>query len=121
MQVDYYEEINSYASNPYKGTALLMGLAFVLSVCSTSDAFLAASLGSFSYASKMAFMIFGPMLDVKLLFLYQTVMKKTFLVYFCLSLFIGVGGICILWSQWEGLFLWAESLESSLMSKGGAQ
>lgn len=121
MQVDYYEQINSYASDPYKGTALLMVLAFVLSVCSTSDAFLAASLGSFSYASKMAFMIFGPMLDVKLLFLYQTVMRKTFLVVFCLGLFVGVGAICILWSHWDWLFLWSQSLEANLLGKGGVQ
>lgn len=121
LQVDHYDTINSFAGDPYAGTAMLMFLAFVLSVCSTSDAFLAASLGSFSYASKMAFMVFGPMLDVKLLFLYQTVMKKRFMAVFCVGLFIGVGGICILWEQADWLFDWCQSLEMKLFSEGGAE
>ena len=121
LQVDHYDTINSFAGDPYAGTAMLMFLAFVLSVCSTSDAFLAASLGSFSYASKMAFMVFGPMLDVKLLFLYQTVMKKRFMMVFCVGLFFGVGGICILWEQADWLFDWCQSLELKFFNEGGAQ
>lgn len=121
MQVDYYETINSYAGDPYAGTAMLMTLAFVLSVCSTSDAFLAASLGSFSYASKMAFMVFGPMLDVKLLFLYQTVMRKRFLMIFCVGLFFGVGGVCILWERADWLFDWCQGIEAKFLSEGGNQ
>lgn len=104
--VDYHEQIQAYASSELKGTVLLMGLAFLLSVCSTSDAFLAASLGGFSYASKMAFMVFGPMLDVKLLFLYQTIMNRRFLVVFSLSLFVLVALLCLLWAQID-----AESLK----------
>ncbi|GAA5494363.1 putative two-component membrane permease complex subunit SMU_747c [Rubritalea halochordaticola] len=121
MQVDYSKQIDSFAGDPVKGTGLLMVLAFVLSVCSTSDAFLAASLGKFSYASKMAFMVFGPMLDVKLLFLYQTVMRKKFLAVFAISLFIIVGAICLLWAQWDGLFEWCRSLEASILSEGGGR
>ena len=109
LQVDYHDSISTYASDPYKGTALLMILAFVLSVCSSSDAFLAASLGSFNYASKMAFMVLGPMLDVKLLFLYQTVMRGKFLFIFCIFLFVAVGGTCIAWAEWEGYFYGARA------------
>ncbi|MFC5049478.1 permease [Rubritalea spongiae] len=119
MQVGYFETINSFAADTIKGTALLMVLAFVLSVCSTSDAFLAASLGTFSYASKMAFMVFGPMMDVKLLFLYQTVMRKKFLAVFCVGLFVIVGGICIAWGESETLFEWCRQFEMQL--EGGAQ
>lgn len=121
LQVDYHESISAYASDPLKGTALLMALAFVLSVCSTSDAFLAASLGSFSYASKMAFMVLGPMLDVKLLFLYQTVMRGKFLFIFCIFLFVAVGSTCIAWSEWDWLFEMCQSLSNQFSSpeKGG--
>jgi hypothetical protein len=118
LQVDYHDSISAYASDPFKGTALLMVLAFVLSVCSTSDAFLAASLGSFNYASKMAFMVFGPMLDVKLLFLYQTVMRGRFLFVFCIFLFVAVGGVCIAWAEWDALFLWSQSLSNLLSGHG---
>ncbi len=119
MQVSYYEEINSYAADPFKGTLLLMGLAFVLSVCSTSDAFLAASLGAFSYASKMAFMVLGPMLDVKLLFLYLTVMRKRFLAIFCVALFFMVGVLCIAWGEWDALFLWSQEIERNFLTQKG--
>lgn len=114
IQVDYYEQVQWYANDLWRGTGLLMVLAFLLSVCSTSDAFIAASLGSFNYAAKMAFMVFGPMLDVKLIFLYQTVMRRSFLVYFCVGLFILVGLVCIGWSQWEGLFTWSQGVERFL-------
>lgn len=119
LQVDYSEQIMSYADSEFKGTAVLMLLAFVLSVCSTSDAFLAASLGSFNYAAKMGFMVFGPMLDVKLLFLYQTVMTKRFLAIFCLVLFSLVMAICILWGRAEGLLEWSKAMEFQLFGEGG--
>ena len=118
LQVDYHDSISAYASDSFKGTALLMTLAFVLSVCSTSDAFLAASLGSFNYASKMAFMVFGPMLDVKLLFLYQTVMRGKFLMILCVFLFLAVGGVCIAWAEWDGLMLWCQNLSTKFSSSG---
>ena len=37
-------------------TAALMGLAFVLSLCSTSDAFIAATLDKFTYGAKLAWL-----------------------------------------------------------------
>lgn len=119
IQVSYFDTINSFAADTFKGTALLMVLAFVLSVCSTSDAFLAASLGTFSYASKMSFMVFGPMMDVKLLFLYQTVMSRKFLAIFSVSLFVVVGAVCIAWGESEMLFDWCRGLEAKW--EGGAQ
>ncbi|WP_018968930.1 permease [Rubritalea marina] len=99
--VDFHDELQAYAASEIKGTLLLMGLAFLLSVCSTSDAFLAASLGGFAYVSKMAFMVFGPMLDVKLLFLYQTLMNRRFLLVFSIALFLLVALLCLLWGQMD--------------------
>ena len=96
------EFLSQWSSHPVGGTLVLMGLAFILSVCSTSDAFMAATLHSFSYGAKMAFMVFGPMLDVKLVFLYQTVMRGRFLWYLSLGLFIVVALFSILWGQWIG-------------------
>ncbi len=89
--------LDGLAANEWSGTATMMALAFVLSVCSTSDAFMAATLHTFSYGAKMAFMVLGPMLDVKLIFLYQTVMRGRFLLWLSLGLFIGVGLLCIGW------------------------
>ena len=76
-----------------------MGLAFVLSLCSTSDAFIAATLAKFSWGAKLAFLTFGPMMDVKLLFLYQTVLRKRFIFLLAIGLFFAIGGISIFWQQ----------------------
>jgi len=44
----------------------MMGFAYLLSICSTSDAFVASSFaGTFSAGSLLAFLVFGPMLDLK--------------------------------------------------------
>jgi uncharacterized membrane protein YraQ (UPF0718 family) len=83
--------LDSLAQNPAAAPAALMGLAFVLSLCSTSDAFIAATLAKFSWGAKLAFLTFGPMMDVKLLFLYQTVLRKRFIFLLALGLFIVVG------------------------------
>jgi uncharacterized membrane protein YraQ (UPF0718 family) len=88
--------IEGIASNTYAGPAGLMALSFLLSLCSTSDAFIAATLHKFGYAARLAFLVFGPMMDVKLLFLYSTVLRKKFILFLALGLFFGIGGLTIL-------------------------
>ena len=91
--------LGTLGNNTIAAPAALMVLAFVLSLCSTSDAFIAATLDKFSWGAKLAFLTFGPMMDVKLLFLYQTVLKKRFIILLALGLFIAIGGISIFWQQ----------------------
>ena len=38
-----------------------------MAICSEADAFVAASLTQFSLTSRLAFMVVGPMVDVKLI------------------------------------------------------
>lgn len=55
-----------FAGNPLAAILTLMVFAFLLSLCSEADAFIAATLtGSFPTAAIVAFMVTGPMLDVK--------------------------------------------------------
>ena len=82
--------------NSILATPAMMGLAFFLSLCSTSDAFIAANIGNFSYAPKLAFMVFGPMMDAKLLFLYSTVFRWKFIIILLAALFVLTGGLSIL-------------------------
>jgi uncharacterized membrane protein YraQ (UPF0718 family) len=89
--------LDSLAKNNIAAPAALMALAFVLSLCSTSDAFIAATLDKFTYGAKLAFLVFGPMLDVKLLFLYQTVLKKRFILWLAFGLFVVIGSAAIAW------------------------
>ncbi len=91
--------LDGLAKNPAAAPAALMVLAFVLSLCSTSDAFIAATLDKFSWGAKLAFLTFGPMMDVKLIFLYQTVLRKRFIVLLALGLFLAIGGISVFWQQ----------------------
>lgn len=91
--------LDGLATNPVAAPAALMVLAFVLSLCSTSDAFIAATLDKFSWGAKLAFLTFGPMMDMKLLFLYQTVLRKRFIICLALGLFLAIGGISIFWQN----------------------
>ena len=91
--------LDSLAHSPTAAPAALMALAFVLSLCSTSDAFIAATLDKFSWGAKLAFLTFGPMMDVKLLFLYQTVLRKRFIFLLAIGLFFAIGGISIFWQH----------------------
>ncbi len=83
------------AMNPWMATISMMGLAGVLSLCSSSDAFIAATFVTFSGASKLAFLVFGPMMDLKLLFLYGIVFRKRFVLALGAGLFVVIGLICV--------------------------
>jgi uncharacterized membrane protein YraQ (UPF0718 family) len=91
--------LDGLAGSTVGAPAALMVLAFVLSLCSTSDAFIAATLDKFSWGAKLAFLTFGPMMDVKLIFLYQTVLRKRFIVLLGLGLFLAIGGITVFWQH----------------------
>ena len=83
------------AGRPALATGSMMLLALMLSLCSTSDAFIAASFVTFPMAAKLAFMVFGPMMDVKLLFMYGLVFRKRFTLPFALALFLLIGALCL--------------------------
>lgn len=91
--------LDGLARDPAAAPAALMALAFILSLCSTSDAFIAATLDKFSWGAKLAFLTYGPMMDVKLIFLYQTVLRKRFIVMLAVGLFLAIGGISYFWQN----------------------
>ena len=67
--------LNSVGQSGIWANLIMIGLAFLLSICSEADAFVATSFTSFSFSSKIAFLVFGPMLDLKLVFMYQALFK----------------------------------------------
>lgn len=72
----------------------MMGFAFLLSLCSTSDAFVASTfMHTFSSGSLLAFLVFGPMLDFKNALMLLSVFKTKFVLYLgfliCTIVFIG--------------------------------
>ncbi len=92
--------LDGLAGDPIVAPAALMSLAFILSLCSTSDAFIAATLAKFTWGAKLAFLVFGPMMDVKLIFLYQSVMRKKFIAVLGVSLFVIIWLASILAEVW---------------------
>jgi uncharacterized membrane protein YraQ (UPF0718 family) len=60
---------------PYLAIPLMMALAVVMCLCSEADAFVAASFTEMSASSKLAFLVLGPMLDLKLLLMYTRVFR----------------------------------------------
>jgi len=54
----------------------MMVLAFTLSLCSAADAFVATSFTQFSIAARMAFLVMGPMVDIKLMAMYNGFLSR---------------------------------------------
>jgi uncharacterized membrane protein YraQ (UPF0718 family) len=77
------QEIITIGQNPILSVFAMLVLAFVVSMCSNVDAFFALSLsGSFNIGSLMTFMVFGPMIDIKIL----AMLRQTFTPRFLLQL-----------------------------------
>lgn len=70
--------ISAVAETPLLNLLAMMALAFVLSLCSESDAFVAASFVQFGVGAQLAFLVFGPMVDTKLGILYSATFVKGF-------------------------------------------
>ena len=85
-----------FNQNEVTGIGLMMVLAFVLSLCSTSDAFIAANF-PVPQSAKLAFLVFGPMMDVKLVFMYLSVFKSRFVALLAISIFIAIGFLSYVW------------------------
>ncbi len=72
-------------SGPFLSIMIMIALAVVLSICSTVDAFVALSfVANFSTGSILAFLVYGPMIDIKALMMFTRVFKKKTIVYLAL-------------------------------------
>jgi uncharacterized membrane protein YraQ (UPF0718 family) len=66
----------AHSSQGVFGNITLMLVAFLASICSSADAFVANSFSQFSFSSKLAFLWIGPILNLKLLLIYQSLFKS---------------------------------------------
>ena len=82
------------AANAPLAIGSMMILRFLLAICSTTDAFIAATFRTFPFAAKLAFLVFGPLFDFKLLFLYGALFKRRLIFLFGIVMFVLVGLIC---------------------------
>jgi uncharacterized protein len=70
--------VSGVATTPVVGSLALMAIAFVLSLCSEADAFVAVSFTQFPLGAQLAFLVFGPVVDAKLSFLYGATFRQRF-------------------------------------------
>jgi uncharacterized protein len=70
---------------------VMMVLAFILSLCSEADAFIASSFRTtFSTGSLIAFLVFGPMIDIKNVMMMFATFKKKLVFIIILSVIVVV-------------------------------
>ncbi|HLB47789.1 MAG TPA: permease [Anaerolineales bacterium] len=73
------------SSGPVISVLAMITLAVILSVCSTVDAFIAlAFAGTFTTGSVLAFLVFGPMVDLKSTIMFLRVFNRKAVVYLIL-------------------------------------
>ncbi|MEV7751453.1 permease [Streptomyces griseofuscus] len=75
--------LDAFSGTPWLSVLFLAGLAVLLAVCSEADAFVAASLTGFSPTARLAFMVVGPMVDLKLIALQAGTFGRAFAWRFC--------------------------------------
>jgi len=94
----------SVADTPFLSIAAMMGLAVVLNLCSEADAFISASFQSIGipFSAQMAFMVLGPMLDIKLVLMYLGLFTRkmilTLIFGITLTVFLAMAALEV--SQW---------------------
>ena len=71
-------------------------LAFLLSLCSSSDAVVARSMaGTFSTVPLLGFLVFGPMMDIKNVMMLRGYFKASFIVRLALTVFAVCFGVVL--------------------------
>ena len=89
--------INAVGGDIFLSVISMITLSFVISICSSIDAFFAlAYVRNFTTGSILSFLLFGPMIDIKMITLLKTTFRWKFiatitLTVFFLSLIVGLG------------------------------
>jgi len=94
--------LQTLGDNPVLSVLALALLAVLLSICSEADAFVAASLSQFSLTARLAFLVVGPMVDLKLVSMQTGVFGRRFASRFAPATFavavlvsVLVGGVLL--------------------------
>jgi uncharacterized protein len=92
--------LDSLAGSGVVAVLTLAVLAVVLAICSEADAFVAASLTQFSLTSRLAFLVVGPVVDVKLIALHAGTFGRSFALRFAPAVFLVAVGAAVLVGEW---------------------
>ncbi|WP_199734156.1 permease [Micromonospora musae] len=94
--------LNDLAARPVLSVLALATLAVLLSICSEADAFVAASLSQFSLTARLAFLVVGPMVDLKLISMQTGIFGRDFAARFAPATF----GLAVLTAAVVGMVIW---------------
>jgi uncharacterized membrane protein YraQ (UPF0718 family) len=79
------------AAQPAAAIVLMMALAVAINLCSEADAFVASSFrGLVPTSAQMAFLLLGPILDLKLLLMYQALFRRRVILILAGSMIVAV-------------------------------
>jgi uncharacterized membrane protein YraQ (UPF0718 family) len=81
---------------PFLAIPAMMLLAVLMCLCSEADAFVAASFTNVHVSAKMAFLVLGPMLDLKLLMMYTRVFRPRLIVTIVSCVVVQVLVLCVI-------------------------
>jgi uncharacterized membrane protein YraQ (UPF0718 family) len=88
--------VGKVANLPILSLVAMMVLAFLMSLCSESDAFVASSFTLFGPSAQLAFLVAGPMIDLKLAALYAGTYSKGFVR----TVIVVVFGVTLVGTMW---------------------
>jgi uncharacterized membrane protein YraQ (UPF0718 family) len=92
------EQLVSLSGGAIGSHLLMMGFAYLISLCSTSDAFVAASFsGIFPKGALLAFLVFGPMVDFKNTLMMLSTFRSRFVLRLILlvTVVVFVGSVAV--------------------------
>lgn len=97
-------ELIAIGQGDYVSHFFMLAFAFILSLCSTSDAFVASSfVSTFSASSLLTFLVFGPMIDFKGTLMLLSIFKMRFVLFLAVAVAIVVVAGSLLVGS---MFLW---------------
>ncbi len=80
---------------PFLAIPAMMGLSVLMCLCSEADAFVAASFTTMHVSAKVAFLVLGPMLDLKLLLMYTRVFRPRLIAVIVTCVVLQVFVYCV--------------------------
>jgi len=99
---------NWTSGHPMLASIVMMLFAYVISLCSEADAFVAASFVTMRPAAKLAFLVFGPMMDIKLTMMYTRVFRPrliwTIILSVAVQVFVYSYIVHLLWEHYAPLY-----------------
>lgn len=103
-------EIDEFSQQqPILAIPAMMLMGFLMCLCSEADAFVAAQFTNMHISAKLAFLVLGPMLDIKLILMYTRVFRAQLIFTIIISVVVQVLILCLLvhfiyqQNNWTGL------------------